>query len=146
MPSNYLIISFCVNVGRAACRWPAPSQKIISHVARRWARVTITSLIPALERFNAYTVRRACVVVVPGAERTCGLGIARAIVATLPAVAAAVCRRSGGRCGATARYSPPTRSIRWPWKFQPLSTGGGTPPRLQPIATNIPHATTPMWG
>lgn len=113
--------------------WAAPHtagrrrhKRFISHVARRWARGTITSLIPALKRFNASTVRRACVVVVPGAQRTCGLGIARAVVATLPAVAAAVCRHSGGRCGATARCSRQARSIQWPWKFQPLSTGGGT--------------------
>lgn len=101
-------------------------KRFISHIARRWARGTITSLIPALKRFIAFTVRRACFVIVPVAERTWGPGIARAVVATLPAVAAAVCRHSGGRCGATARCSRPARSIHWPWKFQPLSTGGGT--------------------
>lgn len=127
MPSAYLIISFCVDVGRAACRWPAQSQKIYFTCRAGMSTWHDHFTNTGTGRFNCvHRASRVCCCCA-GSVLTYRLDIARAVDAALPAVAAAAAyRRSGGRCGATARCFRPPRSISWPWKFQPLSTGGGS--------------------
>lgn len=152
MPSNYLIISFCVNVDRAACRWPALSQKV--YFTYRAEMTTWHDHFTNTGTGKVYspTVCRACVVVVLGVERACGLGIARAVVATLPA-------RGGGDGGVQAlgRAVWSDCALRAALVRPARYAGHENFSRCQPVAerrshatapstTNIPDATTPQLG